>query len=55
MELTGRRGIRCKQVLDDFRKMKEEALNVTLWETRFGRRYTSCVSYLQINIWLNNG
>jgi len=49
---TGRWGRRCKQVLDDLRKLKAEALNGILWGTRFGRGYTSCVSYLQINIWL---
>ena len=41
MELTGRRGRRCKQVLDSFRKLKDEALNDTMWGTRFGRGYTS--------------
>ena len=41
--MTGRRGRRRKQQLDDFkesrgyRKWKEEALDCTLWRTRFGR------------------
>jgi hypothetical protein len=41
IEKTGRRGIRCKQLLDDLRekrrywKLKEEALDRTLWRTRF--------------------
>jgi hypothetical protein len=45
MEMTGRRRIRCKHLLDDFKekrrywKLKEEALDCTLWRTRFGRGY----------------
>jgi hypothetical protein len=45
IEITGRRGRRCKQLLDDlkekkiFWKLKEEALDCTLWRTRFGRGY----------------
>jgi hypothetical protein len=45
IEVTGRRGIRCKQLLDDLKekkgywKLKEEALDHTLWRTRFGRGY----------------
>jgi hypothetical protein len=44
-EMTGRRGKRRKQLLDDlkkkkrFWKLKEEALDRTLWRTRFGRDY----------------
>jgi hypothetical protein len=40
-----RRGIRCKQLLDDLKgrreywKLKEDALDRTSWRTRFGRGY----------------
>jgi hypothetical protein len=43
--MTGRRGRRRKQLLDDLRekrrywKLKGEALGCTLWRTRFGRGY----------------
>jgi hypothetical protein len=43
--MTGRRGRRRKQLLDDLKekriywKLKEEALDHTLWRTRFGRSY----------------
>jgi hypothetical protein len=43
IEITGRRGRRRKQLLDDLKekrrygKLKEEALDRTLWRTRFGR------------------
>jgi hypothetical protein len=39
----GRRGRRRKQILDDFKetkrywKMKQDALDIPLWRTRFGR------------------
>jgi hypothetical protein len=42
-EITGRRGRMRKQLLDDLKekrrywKLKEEALDRTLWRTRFGR------------------
>jgi hypothetical protein len=45
VEMTGRRGRKCKQLLDDFKKkrrywkVKKEALDRTLWRTRFGRGY----------------
>jgi hypothetical protein len=45
IEITGRRGRRRKQLLDDLKekriywKLKEEALDRTLWRTRFGRGY----------------
>jgi hypothetical protein len=43
MEVKGRRGIRCKQLLDDLKEkrryFKEEALNRTVWRTRFIRSY----------------
>jgi hypothetical protein len=43
VEMTGRRGRRYKQPLDDlkekreFWKLNEEALDLTTWRTRFGR------------------
>jgi hypothetical protein len=45
IEATGRRGRRRKQLLDDltekrrYWKLNEEALDRTLWRTRFGRGY----------------
>jgi hypothetical protein len=45
IEMTGRRGRRRKQLLDDLNekrrywKLKEEALDRTLWRSRFGRGY----------------
>jgi alpha-D-ribose 1-methylphosphonate 5-triphosphate synthase subunit PhnL len=45
IEMTGRRGRRRKQLLDNLKvknrywKLKEEALDRTLWKTRFGRGY----------------
>jgi hypothetical protein len=45
IEMTGRRKRRRKQLLDDLNekkgywKLKEEALDRTLWRTRFGRSY----------------
>jgi hypothetical protein len=45
IEMTGRRGRRRKQLLDALKekrrywKLKEEALDRTLWRTRFGRGY----------------
>jgi hypothetical protein len=43
LQTTGRRGGRCKQLLGDLKekrgywKLKEQALDRTLWRTRFGR------------------
>jgi hypothetical protein len=43
IEMTGKRGRRRKQLLDDLKekrrywKFKEEAPDRTLWRTRFGR------------------
>jgi hypothetical protein len=43
VEGTGRRGNICKQLLDDLKaklrywNLKEEALDRTVWRTRFGR------------------
>jgi hypothetical protein len=45
IEMTGRQGRRRKQLLDDLKekkrywKLKEEALDRTLWRTRFGGGY----------------
>jgi hypothetical protein len=45
IEITGRRERRRKQLLDNikekrrYRKLKEEALDRTLWRTHFGRGY----------------
>jgi hypothetical protein len=45
IEMTGRRGRRRKQLLDDLKgkrrywKLKEEALDRTLWRSRFERGY----------------
>jgi hypothetical protein len=45
MEMTGRRGRRHKQLLDDLKgkrrywKLKEEALDRTMWRTRCGKGY----------------
>jgi hypothetical protein len=45
LEVTGRRGRRRKQLLDDLKekrgywKLKEEALDRTRWRTRFVRGY----------------
>jgi hypothetical protein len=40
-EATERRGTGCKQLTQDLKemKMKEEALNRSLWRTRFGTGY----------------
>jgi len=43
--VTGRQGRRQKQILDEIKemrshwKLKEEALDCTLWRTHFGRGY----------------
>ena len=45
IEVAGRQEIRSKQLLNDLKetignwKLKEEALYLTVWRTRFGRRY----------------
>jgi hypothetical protein len=49
IDVTGRRGTRRKQLLDDLKekkgywKLKEEALDRTVWRTRIGRGYGSVV------------
>jgi len=51
--MTRRRGGRCKQPLDDLKekrgywKLKEEALDHTLFGTRFGRGYEYLVKEKQ--------
>jgi len=45
MEVTGRRGRRSRQLLDDLKErrgyshLKEEALDCTMWRARFGRGF----------------
>jgi len=47
--VTGTRGRRRKQLLDDlkgkrgYRNLEKEALDLTLWRTRFGREYEPVV------------
>jgi hypothetical protein len=49
IDMTGRRGRRRKQLLEDLKeksrywKLKEEALDHALWRTRFGRGYEPVV------------
>ena len=49
IEVMGRRGRRLKQLLGElkerrgYRKLKNEALDSTLWRTRFGRGYDPVV------------
>jgi hypothetical protein len=57
IQMTGRRGRRCKQLLDDLKenrkywKLKEEVLDRTLWRTRFGRGYGPVIR--QTTEWMN--
>jgi hypothetical protein len=45
IEVTGRRGRRCRKLLDDLKErrgyshLKEEALDPTMWTARFGRGF----------------
>jgi hypothetical protein len=45
IEVTGRRGRRCRKLLDGFKErrryshLKEEALDRTMWRGRFGRGF----------------
>jgi hypothetical protein len=45
IEVTGRRGRKCRKPLDDLKKrrgyshLKEEALDRTMWTARFGRGF----------------
>jgi hypothetical protein len=58
IEMTRRWGRRRKHLLDDLKekrrywKLKEEALDRTLWRTRFGRGYGSVVR--QTTEWMNS-
>jgi len=53
--VTGRRGKRRKQLLDDlnekreYLKLKEEALDRTLWRTRFGGGHRPVVTHKTMN------
>jgi hypothetical protein len=55
IEMTGRRGRRRKQLLDDLKekrrywKLKAEALDRTLWRSRFGRGYGAVVRHYRMN------
>jgi hypothetical protein len=57
IEMTGRRGRRRKQLLNDLKekrrycKLKEKALDRTLWRSRFGRGYGPVVR--QTTGWMN--
>jgi hypothetical protein len=45
IEVTGRRGRRCRKILDDLKErrgyshLKEEAVDGTMWRARFGRGF----------------
>jgi hypothetical protein len=49
IEVTGRRGKRCKKLLDDLKEnrgyshLKEEARDRTMWTDRFGRGFGTVV------------
>jgi len=49
IEVTGRRGRRCRKLLDDLKErrgychLKEEALDRTMWRAGFGRGFGSVV------------
>ena len=49
IEVTGRRGRKCRKLLDDLKErrgysqLKEEALDRTMWRARFGRGFGSVV------------
>jgi hypothetical protein len=51
IEMMGRRGRRRKELPDDLKekrrywKLKEEALDRTIWRTRFGRGYGPVVRH----------
>jgi len=57
IEVTGRRGIRCRKLLDDLKDrwgysyLKEEALDRTMWRARFGRGFGPVVR--QNTEWMN--
>jgi hypothetical protein len=49
IEVTGRRGRKCRKLLDDLKErrgychLKEEALDGTMWRTRFGKGFEPVV------------
>jgi hypothetical protein len=49
IEVTGRQGRRCRKLLDNLKErrgyshLKEEALDCTMWRTRFGRGFVPVV------------
>ena len=51
MEVQGRGGKRCKQLLDDLKEkrryFREEALNRTVWRTRFVRGYGPVIKQIR--------
>jgi hypothetical protein len=55
IEVIGRRGRSCKLLLDDFKKtgvywkLKEEALDCTMWRTRSGRGYLPGLRHYRMN------
>jgi hypothetical protein len=57
MEVTGRRGRRCRKLLDDrkerrgYSHLKQEALDRTMFRARFGRRFGPVVR--QTTEWMN--
>jgi len=57
IEVTGRRGIRRRKLLDDLKErkgyshLKEEALDRTIWRARFGRGFGPVVR--QTTKWMN--
>jgi len=58
-EVTGRRGRRCKKLLDDLKdrrgycQLKEEALDRTMWRNCFGKRLWTC-RLTDYGWWLHN-
>jgi hypothetical protein len=56
IEMTGRRGRRCRKLLDDLKEkriywnLKEEAQDCTLWRTDFGRSYGPVVRQTSVSM-----
>jgi hypothetical protein len=52
IEVTGRRGRKCRKLLDDLKErrgyslLKEEALDCTMWRARFGRGFAPVIGRL---------
>jgi hypothetical protein len=59
-KVMGRRGRRCKQLLNVLKEikgyweLKEEALDRTLWRTRFGRSYGPVLRQNRVCIYLSS-